>query len=208
MRSIAKLLVLPIAVLMFGLVASAASAGRLSVNEDDFKLIWPESEDINFTAGGATTECSVTLLGSFHRGSVSKTAGALTGMVTQATIGDCDNGTVIIDVRPPWHMRYVSFSGTLPNMSGIVTSLTGQRYTINHEGSGLTCITVANSPANGRVNIGAGGVAASLTALGTPTIPVDDVGGSFLCDLAGVGSFSGSGNVTDVDGDTVTVRLI
>ncbi|HMJ01647.1 MAG TPA: hypothetical protein VK506_01825, partial [Conexibacter sp.] len=177
MRILGKLLVLPIAALMLGLVVSAASAGRLSVDDINFKLIWPEAEDINFTAGGNTVECSVTLLGSFHRGTVSKTAGALTGAVSQAAIGDCDNGTAIIDTRPPWHVRYTSFSGTLPAITGITSTLSGQRKTINHTASGATCITVANSPASGRSNVGAGGVVTGLTALGTPTIPIDDVGG-------------------------------
>ena len=208
MRLIAKLLVLPVAALMLGLVVSAASAGKLSIDDANFKLIWPEAEDLNFTAGGNTVECSVTLLGTFHRGTVSKTVGALTGVVSQATIGDCDNGTVIIDTRPPWHVRYVNFSGTLPNISGITSSVTGQRFTSNHEGSGATCITVANSPASGRSNVGAGGVVTGLTALGTPTIPIDDVGGSFLCDLAGSGAYSGTATVTDLVGGSITVRLI
>ncbi|HMI90649.1 MAG TPA: hypothetical protein VK509_04760 [Polyangiales bacterium] len=208
MRIHTKLLALLIVALTFGIFASAASANRLSISETDFDVIWPETSDLNFTAGGNTVECSVTLLGSFHSRTIRKVAGLLIGAVRHARIGDCDNGTAIIDVNPPWVVRYTNFTGTLPNLTGATLTLTGQRFTINHEGSGATCITVANSPANGRVEIGAGGVVTGLTALGAPTIPIDDVGASFLCDLAGTGAFSGTGNVTDLEGDTLTVRLI
>ncbi|HMI90651.1 MAG TPA: hypothetical protein VK509_04770 [Polyangiales bacterium] len=203
-----KLLALLIVALTFGIAASGASANRLSVSEEDAEIIWPEAEDVNFNAGGNTVECSITLLGSFHSRTIKKIANMLVATVSHATLGDCDNGTGIIDTRPPWHVRYVNFTGTLPNLTGVTIQLTGPRFTINHTGSGATCITVANSPANSRANVGAGGLVTGLTSLGTPTIPLDDVGGSFLCDLAGTGAFSGTANVTDLDGSTVTIRLI
>ncbi|HMI90650.1 MAG TPA: hypothetical protein VK509_04765 [Polyangiales bacterium] len=208
MRINSKALILLIIALTLGIAAVGASANRLSINEDDVEIKWPETADLNFTAGGNTFECSVTLLGSFHSRTLRKVVGLLVGTVRHAVIGDCDNGTVIIDTRPPWHVRYVNFTGALPNLTGATFQLTGQRYTITQEAAGATCITVANSPANGRVNVGAGGALAGFTALTTPTIPIDDVGGSFLCDLAGSLSFSGTGQVTDLDGDVLTVRLI
>ncbi|HMI90652.1 MAG TPA: hypothetical protein VK509_04775 [Polyangiales bacterium] len=208
MRIYTRLLALLIVALTFGIAASGASANRLSVSEGDLEVQWTEATDVNFTAGGNTVECSATLLGSFHSRTIRKVAGLLVGAVSHARIGDCDNGTGIIDTAPPWHVRYTSFTGTLPALTGVVLMLTGQRYTISHEGSGATCITNANAPASSRANVSAGGLVTGLTPLETPTIAVDDVGGSFLCDLAGAGSFSGTGIVTDLDGSLVTIRLI
>jgi len=203
-----KLLALLIVALTFGIAASGASANRLSVSEEDAEIIWPEAEDINFTAGGNTVECSVTLLGSFHRRTITKVVASLIATVSHAVIGDCDNGTVVIDARPPWHVRYVNFTGTLPNITGVTIQLTGQRYTMTHTGSGTICLTNANANANATANVGPTSLVTGLTALSTPATALDDVGGSFLCDLAGEGTFSGTGKVTDLDGSLVTIRLI
>jgi len=49
-------LALLIVALTVSIAASAASANRLSVSEEDAEAIWPEAEDINISAGGLVVE--------------------------------------------------------------------------------------------------------------------------------------------------------
>jgi len=208
MRIYTKLLALLIVALTFGITTATASANRLSVSEEDAEMIWPEAEDINFAAGGNNVECSITLLGSFHSRTIRKIANLLVATVSHARIGDCDSGTAIIDAPPPWHVRYVGFTGTLPAISGVTIQLTGPRYTVSDPDTGGVCLTNAGVPAQSRINVGASGLVTSVTALSTPTIAIDDVGGSVICDLAGIGAFTGVARFTDLDGNLVVITLI
>jgi len=208
MRIYTKLLALLIVALTFSIAAATASANRLSVSEEDFEVIWPEANDLNFTAGGNTVECSVTLLGSFHRRTIQKIIRSLIGTVAHAVVGDCDNGTAVIDGRPPWHLTYEGFRGTLPNITGVRLLLRNYRFTINHTASGAICLTNAGRNAAGTAIVGASGLITGLTAERVPPTDMDDVGASFLCDLAGSGAFEGTGIVTDLDGSLITIRLI
>jgi len=101
----------------------------------------------------------------------------------------------------------VNFTGTRPAISGVTIHLTGPRYTVSDPDVGAVCLTNAGVPANSRVNVPACGLVTGLTALESPTIPIEDVGGSVVCDLLGIGAFSGTGGLTDLDA-LITLRLI
>jgi len=208
MRIYTKLLTLLIVALAFSIAAATASATRLSVSEEDFEIIWPEAQDLNFSTGGNTFECSVTLLGSFHRKTIQKIIRSLIGTVAHAVVGDCDNGTLVFDRRPPWHVTYEGFRGTLPAITGVRLLFRGYRFTISNAGTGAVCLTNAERNAAGTANVGVSGLITGLTAETVPPTDIDDVGGSFLCDLAGSLTFEGTGIVTDLDGSLVTIRLI
>jgi len=207
MRTYTKLLALLVVGVTLLVAAATASAQRLEIDDLDFRSAWTEAEDLNFNTGGLTVECSVTLIGSFHSRTIRKVLRALIGSISRATIGDCDQGTATITRAPPWHVTYEGFRGTLPIITGVRLLLRGQRFLISKPEFGANCFTPEDSNAAGTGNI-AGGVVRSLTAEPSPTIPIDDLVGSELCDFAGSGSFSGTGIVDDNAGAALGIRLI
>ena len=73
-----------------------------------------------------TYRCRLTLEGSFHARSIAKVAESLIGYVNRATLGECPiNDTRVLRETLPWHIRYRSFSGTLPNIVGFTTAIIG-----------------------------------------------------------------------------------
>jgi len=210
MRTHTKLLVVALAA-AFTLVAavSTASAGRLSIDDLDFYAIWDGADKLTFTAGGATVSCDVTLLGSFHRRTIQKVIRSLIGVVEHARIGDCDNGTVIIDTPPAWHITYEGFSGTLPRIESIRLLLRKQRFTMNRTEFPIAiCLSQVERNAAGRASVSEIGQVTRFTAEASPAIDVDDVGISTLCDVGGVATLSGAGNVTGLDTVLLFVSLI
>lgn len=74
---------------------------------------------LRFEGGFGTNECPVTLSGTLA-GATRKTTGWLTGEVGSATVGTCIRGSFGLPTEAlPWRMRYVSFQGVLPNITGV-----------------------------------------------------------------------------------------
>jgi len=129
-------------------LVSSASATRLSISNQQFRVTWASLElQPSF---GATVRCAVTLEGSFHTRTIVKTAGNLIGYVTHATVKrpcangeawafngtEVQNGTTLANSLP-WHVRYASFAGALPNITALTIGLEGARFLI--EELGLRC---------------------------------------------------------------------
>jgi hypothetical protein len=106
-----------------------ASAGRLSISNRSFRATWAP---IKYQGGEIDVDCNVTIEGSFHSTTIAKVAGTLMGHVTRATVArPCTGGSwyylngvevlrgVTISNTLPWHIRYRSFTGTLPNIQKI-----------------------------------------------------------------------------------------
>lgn len=115
MRTCSKLLVA--ALVATASLASAiadASASRLSVTSELFRVTYSE---MSFTTeeGSSSTRCPVTLEGSFHSKTMTKTSALLVGYITRASAGTCTSGSITwLGETLPWHVRYESFRGTLP----------------------------------------------------------------------------------------------
>jgi hypothetical protein len=189
-------------VLMAVLVADA-SASRLRTSSQTRRDVWT---GIEFEAG-VTVRCPLTLEGSVHSSTSSKTAGALSGYITRAIIGEasCSGGRArVLTENLPWHIRYASFAGTLPNITSIRENIIGARWLILASfpiiGS-VSCLYVSETshPATGTLNLAAGGTITGVEAGGR-------INGSGICPE---GSLRGNGTVTVLGSSTaITVTLI
>lgn len=160
------------------------------------------------------TNCPVTLEGSLHSRTLSKVRESLIGYITAAgtnklacttsmrtlmiALGDSTQTTL------PWHLRYDSFSGTLPAITGLrvalvrmgIKVLSGCEYQSTEERPAYLLMTVA--PESGRIE--------AIRFLEEVQIPRTPPGG--LCTPAEV-SLSGRELLTVLGATTsVTVRLI
>jgi len=155
------------AAVLLGALTSAASAGRLSNSSQTGITLW---RTLNFTGPFGTVECEVLLAGTYHSRTITKTAGSLIGYITAGTILGCRRGSATINQASfPWHRRYRSFSGTLPNITSIEETISGAEWTIREPTFGATCtVRAANGTSIGTYTREAGGAitraAASSTA--------------------------------------------
>ncbi|MBS1868330.1 MAG: hypothetical protein JSS99_01570 [Actinobacteria bacterium] len=215
MRTRSKLLLatLTVAVMLASAVATA-SAGRLSVSEARFRITWSSLELSGFATN---VRCALTLEGSYHSRTSAKTAEALAGYITGATVRHpCTggeawafNGTENLEGTTlanslPWHIRYESFSGTLPNITEITDKLVGARFLIKATFLGITirCVytTTATEPAHGPTR----------RDITSRTLTSHRAEGSIRSETGGcpTGTFSGEGPITTPAGARITVTLI
>jgi hypothetical protein len=77
--------------------------------------------------------CRVTFEGSFHSRTFSKVARALVGYITSAIVAEagCTGGSArALPTTLPWHLQYASFTGTLPDITGIRLRVVGAGFQI------------------------------------------------------------------------------
>ena len=99
--------------------------------------------------------------------------------------------------KAPWHRRYRSFTGVLPNITSISDEVTGAEWTIREPAFGVTCVV-------GRP----GALVIGRYSLSAGVVTRAEVAGTNSC--SGIeGTFLGSTtNVTEGGGARLTVRLI
>jgi len=183
------------ATVLLGGLAASSSAGRLEKSSQNSRATFAR---LNFAGGFGTVECEVVIEGTFHTRTSAKVVGALTGYLTAATVARCARGGATINnASLPWHRRYRSFTGTLPNIAAIVDGITGVEWSIREPTFGITCtVRAAESSVIGTYALSAGVVTSA------------EVSGENRC-----GEFTGrlSGSTTNVDnraGARLTIRLI
>jgi len=134
------------ATVLLAALTSAASAGRFSASSQKFAVLFRR---MDFSGGlGGTVECEVLLEGSLHSRTLAKVVGSLIGYITKATVLRCARGSATIRQESlPWHRRYASFSGTLPNITSTSETVTGAEWTVREPG-GITC-SVTNATNTG-----------------------------------------------------------
>jgi hypothetical protein len=207
MRLSGTLMLAALAATLLLLVAvGSASARDLSLNEQRFSLRWAS---LTWNTAVGSVRCPVTLRGSLHTRTFAKTSELLIGSITGATItsASCTNGrATILTGTLPWHLRYRSFTGTLPTITTVRLGLTGLNLQMSV--SELTCLfsTEAAEPGVIAANVGASGEIRTMDFDNDEEIDLEDE--DFLCLIGGDSSFSGS---AAVDGDLVepiVVRLI
>jgi len=193
-----------VAALLFALSLPAA-ARNLSYSSREFRIMWAS---LSFSAeeGGISITCPVTLEGSFSERTATKVQDALRARITRSTVGTCIEGrATILAETQPWDVTYQSFTGTLPNISGVRYELLNAAFQV--EASGITCLarTSTQFPAAGDAARDANGRITSLTPDSSLAIPTT---GSIACPRFGI--FTGSGEVF-VQGSSstrVTLTLI
>jgi hypothetical protein len=204
------------AALVLAIAANAASANRLSTSERNFLIRW--SPLTLASTAGSSIRCSVTLDGSFHSSTITKSIGLLIGYINAATIAGtsgngreavCAGGTAtVLRETFPWHGQYNGFTGTLPRIAAINFVLIGESARVDPEGSfEPACLmrTETATPSRGIINMGASGEATGLEADSSALIPLS---GGFGCSIA-EGRFSGRGTIQNAANTAnITVRLI
>jgi hypothetical protein len=192
------------ALLILACAVGSASANRLSISNRNIRATWSR---ITFAGAGLTINCPLTIEGSFHSATISKVRSVLAGFLSRATVlsASCEgSGTASVpQASLPWHVRYDSFRGTLPSITGIRGAVVGDSFTVN---IGFAClyISTAASPAFAIANLAAGTIT-GLEAESSAAIPLRE--GGFLCPSSG--NFSGRGTATVLGSTTaITIRLI
>jgi hypothetical protein len=139
-----KLLVISAASLVLGVGAMTASASRgLGLSSSPPVVITFPALTFNSPEFEAPIVCEISKSITIHR-TIAKVNGTLFGMVTSVSVRNCRGGQVrVLAETLPWHMSYVSFSGTLPNISTIRLQLNGVAYLIS-EGFLFNCLYRGN----------------------------------------------------------------
>jgi len=202
MRNRSKLLFAGLcATFLLAAAVSTASANRLSVNEQNHRIVWSALQFV--ASAGSTVTCAVTLEGSFHSRTITKVTNALIGHVNRASIGACTGGSATAHRETlPWHEQYHGFSGTLPTISTVTIGLVGARFRIRNSVEECEAGTTQTEQGFGVIGLEEFGTATSIEASGSIALR-----GNFLCNFA-TGSFKGSGTVKTGGGNPVIVRLI
>ncbi|HEX7292593.1 MAG TPA: hypothetical protein VF250_15850 [Conexibacter sp.] len=116
------------------LFAGIGAARQISLGSQFIRDLWPNAERLAIvTAGLPGVECIVTLEGSFHSRTIAKVRGALIGYLTNARVQHpCNggeawflNGVERVGNTLPWHIKYESFRGVLPNIRDIRIQIIG-----------------------------------------------------------------------------------
>lgn len=131
-------LALIVATAALAATVTTASANRLSVSERTYRAIW---SGMTLEYNGVTgIQCPLTLEGSFHSRTLIKGSGNLLGYVHRAAVSACrELPARVLTETLPWHVRYASFVGVLPNIVSIRTTLIGFSFRI-FEPLGLGCL--------------------------------------------------------------------
>lgn len=167
MRVIKQSLAAVIAAVMLLTLVGAASANDLSVSSQAMRATWTRAE---LTGGFGTVGCALTLEGSMHTRTTTKTAGALIGFITRASVGPCAVGSAtVLMATLPWHVQYSSFAGILPEILSIRANIISSKWLIREPAFGVTCLftSTASSPNTATFNLAAGGGVTSVELGGT-----------------------------------------
>ncbi|HKG01908.1 MAG TPA: hypothetical protein VKB03_01895 [Conexibacter sp.] len=107
-----------------GVLAGTASARILSTSSLTLRVAFSE---VRITGAFSNITCQFTLEGSLHsRRSITKVVGGLVGYVTSANLGTCAEGqATVLRETLPWHLRYGSFVGALPNITSVSLNVVG-----------------------------------------------------------------------------------
>jgi hypothetical protein len=218
MRTILKtLLYTLIAATALATAVATASANNLSVTNQNIRATWSALE---FSGGGVSVRCAVTLEGRFHEVTIRKVRGSLIGAITRAIVRHpCTGGTMwahsgepnevlggTFASTLPWHLTYEGFEGRLPAISSIIVLLTRATFTIRATLFGITllCDYLTSETRNmrGRITVGAGGDTSTIAA---STDSISSTSGGACPSIA----FAGTGNVMLLGNTThISVRLI
>jgi len=192
---------------------SSASAAHLRTSSQAFRVIWPEwTPEITYGNVTFKVSCPVTFEGTFHSRTIEKTVGTLFGYFTRATMNEAmctsrelpETRLKLLTETLPWHMRYRSFSGLLPNITAVAFDVLGPAIQVNGLPFAGICLyaTTTAAPLGDQFDL-SGGVVSYRTG---GFIPLRE--GNGLC--AERAALSGSGGRTTMQGSTslITVTLI
>ncbi len=175
-------------------LASSASARNLSFSSQTTTSLFRR---LNFSGGiGGTIECEVKLSGSYHSRTIAKVTTTLIGYITEGTVLRCARGSATINQGSlPWHRRYNSFAGTLPNITSVREVISGVEWTYREPAGILCTIFGVTSVRNWLIN--------AAQIIGDALSGIGRCGGFFTGTISGEES-----NVTNGAEARLTVTLI
>ena len=150
----------------------AASARNLSLSNQTFRSTFRE---MRFIGSGRTLTCAMTLEGSFHARTVAKVLNTLMGFITRAAFNEasCLNATFRVRTETlPWHVRYLGFTGTLPNFREVLVNFERFGFDVTAEfvGFSVTC-SYRTTPVRGSFTREAGGALTESRIAGSGLVP-------------------------------------
>ncbi len=113
------------AALFLSFTVTSASANRLSLSNQNFRITFAELKFFDVPVEpGRETKCPVTLEGSFHSRTLLKIVGELIGFVTRARVNEAGcrpegDFATFLEASLPWHVTYQGFTGRLPAITRI-----------------------------------------------------------------------------------------
>lgn len=136
------LLGLAVAVATLWTLVGAAHASRLAFGNElgtgAWRAVWRE---MTYSIGAETGRCALTLEGSFHSLTITKTRGALIGYVTGATASNCISGSAtVLTAGLPWQVQYQGFNGVLPTINSMALRILGFGLRITDSTSRILCL--------------------------------------------------------------------
>lgn len=141
------------AAIMLTALASTASANHLSSSTRTARATWTSMEFVEPLGG--TVRCSVTLEGSLHSATISKTPELLVGFITRASVATPCNGgeATVLLATLPWHLRYAGFTGILPNITSVIINTIGSSFRVRGAFGNCLFTSTAAAPIRGRYNL-------------------------------------------------------
>ncbi|HEU4703540.1 MAG TPA: hypothetical protein VFS37_13740 [Conexibacter sp.] len=143
MKGCKLLLATTVATALFAGLVGVASARNLSSTSQTWRATWGV---LIFQGAIGEIDCEISLEGTFHARTIAKVLGSLIGYVTRAEVARCAEGRMtILRETLPWHVPYTGFSGTLPSITVIRTSIIGLSLRIQEP---LAACLVRGTPEN------------------------------------------------------------
>lgn len=142
-----------LSIALLTLMSASAPGNRLlfrnSLGTREWEATW-SSFEFSFFATGST--CALTLRGSLHSSTITKTRSLLVGYVTNASTGGCGPflAATVLTANLPWHVRYQSFAGALPRIERVGLQIIGFEYRMRENGINIACLyrSTAEAPLN------------------------------------------------------------
>lgn len=195
-----------IAALTLAALTTGASANRISLSSPLMKYVWTSAR---VSGAGTTIACPLTIEGSMHSRTITKTPGLLIGqyITIRWDTSSCTGGTITALTATPYHLTYKTFTGTLPLFGGIKADVVGLGFEITLFGGFIHCLyrSTAAAPATGTFNVDSRGVVTGYRADEGASIPL--ASGAGVCPASV--TISGTAAVTvPGSGSAVTMTLI
>jgi hypothetical protein len=174
---------LVLAVLVAGACAGTSTATRsiqLTPQTREAGRVEDRSRELTFTEenGNIDVRCEVTKTLAVNN-AISKVAGSNLAQITAAAAMNCRNGRVRF-LSLPWNLRYVAFTGTLPNIRELVLKIGRLQVLIEAFGGLVECLysgepqmSTTGSPITGDRRDGASAIALASEALTVVTCPAN-----------------------------------
>jgi hypothetical protein len=171
------------AMLLCALVGNA-SARNLSTTNQNFRIPF---RAVSFQGAFANITCQITIEGSLHGRTIPKVLGTLVGYITRADLGPCAEGSASIQRDTlPWHIRYLSFTGTLPDITAIRVNIIDVGFRARETFAACLARSTAANPVIGTLNRDVASRAITTAELGG-VLPTDcGINATFSSDRAPV----------------------